>query len=211
MGREGWFSKLKKRWGNREEGEKRVGIYQKLIILAGVGVAVMLFSSFTSVQRQGSTEIRGPNETEQAVLAGKAKQEEQSMADYEDMYEAELKDILEKIVGVGEVSVMVTIESSEEVIVERDVNSRNQTTKEVDREKATREIQEVSKDERVVLVQGQQGEHPIVVKKIAPRVRGVLVVAKGAESMRVKSWIADAVHKALHVEPHKISILPKRG
>lgn len=44
-----------------------------------------------------------------------------------------------------------------------------------------------------------------------PRVRGVLVVAKGADNIQVKAWITEAVQKVLDVPAYKISILPKKG
>lgn len=214
--KKGWISKLFKLrglWGNGEEGEKRINIFQKLLVLAGIGAAVMIFSSFlTSRQDAVPLQNTNPPVNEQAVFASKDKSSsDMSMADYESFYENQLQEILEEVIGIGEVSVMVNLESTEEVIVEKDINVKNQQTKEVDKDRATRDITDTSRDEKVVLVQGERGEQPIVVKRVKPKVRGVLVVAKGAENMKVKAWITEAVQKSLHVEPHKISILPKRG
>lgn len=213
MSKMGWFSKLTKMFGGKgEEGEKGINHFQKLLVLAGIGAAVMIFSSFLT-SRQDAVPLQNvePPEKDQAVFAGKDKSSDMSMADYESFYENQLKEILEEVIGIGEVSVMVNLDSSEEVIVEKDINTKNQQTKEVDKDRATRDITDASRDEKVVLVQGEKGEQPIVVKRVKPKVRGVLVVAKGAENMKVKAWITEAVQKALHVEPHKISILPKKG
>lgn len=212
MGKD-WFSKLKQKWSGGEEGEKRLGAVQKLVLLGAIGAAVMIFSSFQTSQKPSSNAIQSSEsqENEQAVFSNKSRSADVSMADYEDYYVEQLKKILEEVVGVGEVSVMVNLDSTEEVIVEKDTNERSQTTKETDREQATREIRDASTERRVVLTQGSQGEQPIVVKRVKPKVRGVVVVANGAENMRVKSWIREAVQKALDVEPHKISVLPKRG
>lgn len=209
----GWFSKLKEKWGKGEEGEKRVSTFQKLLVLGGFGVAVMLFSSFHSGgQKVGPPAESAPPETEQAVFSSsKAKSGDLTIADYEELYETQLKGMLEEVLGVGEASVMVNLDSTEEVVVEKDLSVRSSTTKEVDKEKATRDINDSTRDEKVVLIRDDQGEQPIVVKRLKPRVRGVLVVAKGAENMKVKAFITDAVQKVLHVEPHKISILPKKG
>lgn len=212
MSKNGWFSKLKEKWGHREEGGKRVNTLQKLLVLGGIGAAIMMFSSIDTVMRvtePPQEPASSPNE--QAVFSSKAKSGDLSITDYEELYESQLKGILEEVVGVGEVSVMVNLDSGEEVVVEKDINVRNSQTKEVDKDKATRDITDSSRDERVVLVNGGQGDQPIVVKTLKPRVRGVLVVAKGAESVKVKALITDAIQKALHVEPHKISILPKKG
>ncbi|WP_134699602.1 stage III sporulation protein AG [Ammoniphilus sp. YIM 78166] len=208
----GWFSKLKEKWGNGEEGKKRVSTFQKLIVLGGIGVAVMLFSSFQSVGQ----EVKPPEDpvsshADQAVFSTKVKSSDMTIADYEELYESQLKGMLEEVLGVGEVSVMVNLDSTEEVVVEKDISVRSSTTKEVDKEKATRDINDSTRDEKVVIIRADEGEQPIVLKRLKPRVRGVLVVAKGAENMKVKAFITDAVQKVLHVEPHKISILPKKG
>lgn len=209
----GWFSKLKQKLGNGKEDEKRVGTFQKLIILGGIGAAVMILSTFQPIKQEDvGGQANDPPANEQAVFSSsKEKSGNMTMSDYESVYEEQLKAILEEVIGVGDVSVMVNLESTEEVVVEKDVNERSQVTKEVDKEKATRDIQDSSKDQKVVLVQSGQGEHPIIVKKVKPKVRGVLVVAKGAENMKVKALVTEAVQRVLHVEPHKISILPKKG
>jgi stage III sporulation protein AG len=210
VSKDSWFVRLLSKVKGGEEGEKRLGTYPKLLILAGLGVAVMIFSSFgTGPKSAGQQEIRGPNKDQPAFMS-KDKSSDASMDDYASAYEQQLKKILEEVVGIGEVSVMVNLESSEEVVVEKDVNTKNQTTREMDKEKATRDVTDNTRDEKVVLVSEGQGQHPIVLKKLAPKVNGVLIVAKGADNLKVKAAILDAVEKVLHVEPHKISIQPKK-
>lgn len=211
MNKDGWLTRIIQKLKGGKEGGKRLGTYQMLFILAGIGVIVMILSSFSPGQKLVTVqEIRGPN-TEQPVFANKTKSADSSIDEYASMYEDQLKKILEEVVGVGEVSVMVNLESSEEVVVEKDVNSKNTITKEMDKDKATRDITDTTKDEKVVLVSEGQSQHPIVLKKVSPKVSGVVIVAKGAENLKVKASILDAVQKVLHVEPHKISILPKKG
>ena len=212
MSDKGWFSKLKEKWGNGEEGEKRVGTFQNLLILAGVGAAVMIFSSFNTVQQEAvPSKNNEQNQTEQPVFSNKTNSGDYSMAAYEEMYENQLKEILEEVIGIGKVSVMINLDSSEEVVVEKNLQLNTRTTKEVDKDRATRDITESTRDEQVILIQGEQGESPVVVKRVKPKIRGVLVVANGVESMKVKALISEAVQRVLHVEPHKISILPKKG
>ncbi|MNN46313.1 hypothetical protein D3C81_1606920 [compost metagenome] len=47
-------------------------------------------------------------------------------------------------------------------------------------------------------------------KKIKPKVRGVLIVAKGAENKTVKALIVDAVEKGLNVPAYRISVVPRK-
>lgn len=53
------------------------------------------------------------------------------------------------------------------------------------------------------------GEQPIVLKKLKPQVRGVLVVAKGAENLKVKAAMIEAIQRVLDVPMHRISVMPK--
>jgi len=131
------------------------------------------------------------------------------MQDYEAMYESQLKEVIGKIVGVDNVSVMVNLESSEETVVEKDRRETEQVTEESDQKGGTRKINEHTVEDKVVLYRTEEGEKPIVVKRIKPRVRGVLIVAEGAEDLKRKELIIDAVQRVLDVPVHRISVLPK--
>ncbi|MNT81417.1 hypothetical protein D3C72_2210110 [compost metagenome] len=52
---------------------------------------------------------------------------------------------------------------------------------------------------------------PLITKKIKPKIRGVLVVARGAENKIVKQLIVDAVEKGLNVASYQISVVPRKG
>jgi stage III sporulation protein AG len=48
-----------------------------------------------------------------------------------------------------------------------------------------------------------------VIKTVKPHVRGVLVVAKGAEQPRIQAIIMESVQRVLEVPPHRIGIQAK--
>lgn len=198
--------------GGGEQGTKKVGAFRWLIIIGCLGVALMILSSFFSVHDdvmpQELPSVKKQDEEAEATWKGK-KDESMTMKDYESMYASELSEVLDKVVGVDDVSVVVNLESSEEEVVEKDVRTNEQVTAEEDPKGGTRRIQENSKDEKVVLQRGENGDVPIVVKKMKPRVRGVLVVAKGAENLQVKAAIIEAIQRVLDVPVHRISVLPK--
>jgi stage III sporulation protein AG len=106
---------------------------------------------------------------------------------------------------------MVNLESTPELIMAENRNNRSSTNQEMDKDRATRNQNDQTKDSEVVIVQGGKADQPVVVKTVKPRVRGVLVVAKGADNIQVKAWITEAVQKVLDVPAYKISILPKKG
>src|SRR5690606_12209808 len=127
---------------------------------------------------------------------------------FEARYEAAIRDILQKIAGVGEVDVMVTIDSTEELVVERRVEQRQQNTNEKDGQGGTRTISDASRSGQVVLVQAKGDQSPVVIKNIRPQTRGVVVVAAGADNLTVKKMIADAVERGLRVPAHRIPVIP---
>jgi len=132
-----------------------------------------------------------------------------SIPEYEEELENELKEMLSKIKGVGEVSVMINLDSTAEAVVEKNVQTQESTTDEKDSEGGNRQIKDQQRDEQVVILRKGDHEQPIVVKTNKPRVRGVLVVAPGAENMQVKAWISEAVQRVLDVPAHRVSVLPK--
>jgi len=106
---------------------------------------------------------------------------------------------------------MVNLDSTPELVVGKNTNTRSSTNQETDKERATRNQNDQSRDEQVVVVQGGKQDQPVILKTLKPKVRGVLVVAKGADNIQVKAWITEAVQKVLDVPAYKISILPKKG
>lgn len=113
--------------------------------------------------------------------------------------EVRLKEILEKIVGVGTVDVLVTLDSTEESILERNTQESQQITDENDPNGGKRHITSITKDGQVVLYEVSGDQKPIITKTINPRIRGILIVAKGAENVTVRRLITNAVEKGINV------------
>lgn len=204
-----WLQQL---LGGGPGGEKRVQTFRWLIIMGLTGAALMILSTFLNVKEVDPIGAgrASPGQEEQPVF-GKGSKEQTTFRDYEEAYQRQLQELLVKIVGVGEVEVLVTIDSTEEIAVERNVKETQQVTDEKDQHGATRHITDVNRDGQVVLydVSGG-GKQPLITKTIKPKIRGVVVVAKGAENLTVKKMITEAVERGLDVPAHRISILPRK-
>lgn len=212
------LAKWKKLWEGDEGGAKKLKPMHYFIVILGIGIAIMILTDFMRVEKDqplgiGSinNDSTGPPTNEQVSPAMGSSPAPDIIAEYENIYETQLRDILSTVVGVGDVEVMVNLESTPELIVEKNTNTRSSTNQETDKEKATRNQNDQSRDEEVVIVQGGKQDQPVVIKTMKPRVRGVLVVAKGADNIQVKAWMTEAVQKVLDVPAYKISILPKKG
>ena len=130
---------------------------------------------------------------------------------YEKRQEERLKEALEKVEGVGEVEVMITLKSSWQKIVEKDRPSSSQTVEEADAGGGTRQTQEVSRSETTVYREESGERTPYVVKELEPEVEGVIVIARGGGNASVKQNILEAVQALFPVEAHKIKIMKMEG
>ncbi|RAP76487.1 stage III sporulation protein AG [Paenibacillus montanisoli] len=206
-----WLEGLESSVGKGQGGPRRVKTLRWLLIIGSIGVALMLMNSFLSYQRvpaadQAASGAAPPDET----VLGKAAVAPSSFEEIEQPLEARLKDILELIVGVGQVDVLVTVDSTEEVTVHVDEKESQQITNETDKNGGKRSITSITKEGKVVLYNTEGDTAPIIVKKIQPKIRGVLVVAKGAENGTVRTLLIDAVEKGLNVPINRISVVPRK-
>lgn len=131
-----------------------------------------------------------------------------STEEYAAYLEGKLKKMLESVQGVGEVEVMITLESSEERIVEKDMTAERSQTEEQDSAGGTRTVSSSNTGYQTVYQEGSQGS-PFVVKTITPKVEGVLVVAEGAGKGNMTGEITQVVQALFGVEAHKVKVLEK--
>jgi stage III sporulation protein AG len=212
-----WWKALEERLGGGPGGASRMNTFRWLLVVAGVGGVFMILNSFLTVQEveppydsPASLRDEVPPPTTDVQAFGSGALKESKFALYEASYEESLKEILQKIVGVGEVDVLVTIDATEEIITERNMTETQQETTERDPNGANRHITQMSRSGEIVLYTESGDQTPIIRKTIKPAVRGVFIVAEGAENVTVKKMMIEAVERGLGVPPHKISIAPSK-
>lgn len=208
-----WLSWLEQAIGGGPGGSKRVQTFRWLMLVGLAGAAAMIVHSFISVEpiEPGSNQASPfPVNDQSKEVFGNREDQTAQFRTYELSYENQLKEIVQNIAGVGGVDVMVTIDSTEEIVVYRDEERLHKTTEERDRENASRHITEISESGKIVLHEVSGREQPIVIKTINPKIRGVVVVAAGAEHAQVKQLIIDTVSKGLDVPVHRISVVPRK-
>ncbi len=120
-----------------------------------------------------------------------------------------LEQILEHIDGISEVKVFINYAGSKEGIYARSYEESTRNTLEVDREGGTREIEELNRrEEHVLLRDGGGGEEALLLKEIMPEIKGVLVVARGAEISYLRLEVVRAIQSVLDLPVHRIAFLP---
>ncbi len=132
-----------------------------------------------------------------------------SVGKYETYLNQNLKNILEQIQGVSDVSVMATVDSTGKKIYQNNVKSQDDRTEETDRNGGSRRVNQRSEDSQVVMVDNNGQKEPVVIGEEQPAVRGVLIVARGIEAPAVRAEIMEAVAAVLDIPNYKVKVLLK--
>ncbi len=182
----------------------------QLVIFLLFGVLLLVIAIPTEDRRKntdGETEDNGMEPS-----AAEAEGKEDTDLSYERRLEERLKEALQKVEGVGEVEVMITLKASSERIVEKDQPSTSQTVEEQDAGGGSRSTEERGWSETTVYREDSDGSRtPYVIKEMEPQVEGVLVIAGGGGSPEVKQNIMEAVQALFSIDAHKIKIMKMEG
>jgi stage III sporulation protein AG len=205
-----WLQWFERKIGGGPSGGKRVQTMRWLIIVGLIGVSIMILNSFVQVKQVDSMDqSRASPDMTKEVFVG-AEKEKTPFEKYEEAYAAKLRAILENLAGVGDVDILVTVESTEETVPHRDLNETQRITDEKDNNGASRHLTEVTKDGRIVIVEVSGKEQPIIQKIVKPKISGVAIVAEGAENITVQKLIKEIVSKGLDVSTHRITVAPRK-
>ena len=151
---------------------------KQIYLIFILGVIVLIFSSLFNSSNPREKELETENEISTEFL------------------EKKLEDILPQISGVGKVDVMITYDTSGEMIA-------------VSNDKILTEESKESVDKEIVMKSNGSEKEPFISKEIKPVVRGVLVVAEGAEVQATKINLTKAVSSVLDVPINRVEVLPK--
>lgn len=125
--------------------------------------------------------------------------------------EQHLKETLSKIADVGEVEVMITLQASRELVVEKEQPIVRSSTEEVDSQGGSRKVSELDSGENTVYRTDGSLSEPYVVKTLVPEIEGVLVVARGAGNGTVNRTIVEIVQALFGVDAHKVKVVKMSG
>ncbi len=112
---------------------------------------------------------------------------------------AEIEKMIRQISGVNKAYVFISYEDEGKTEYAYDYKG------DVAR-KAEDDLQENTNSQMVIARQSGD-EHPVVIRRIRPTVKGVTVIVQGDGSAELKYQIFDAVKSALGVEAHKIEVI----
>ena len=123
----------------------------------------------------------------------------------EDM-ENKLVHILEKVDGVGQVEVMITLKSSRESVLNKDASEESQTEEE--NSNGTKKYSQNDKREEETVLADASGESaPYVIKELAPEISGVIIACEGADNNTVAAAVTQAAQVLFGISSNHIKVL----
>ncbi len=159
---------------------KHIEIYLTIIV-ALIIIAIYLSSLGLGSSKQTSTNDKNNSNSPTTFSTS---------AEYVDYLENKLDNVLSSVQGASNVNVIITLESGFEYEYATEEETKQTSSGSVTTTK-------------LVLVDGK----PVVVKEYYPTIKGIVVVAKGAQDVKVKMDILTLIQTVIEVENAKITIL----
>ena len=180
-----------------------------LIVLILTGVLLVIIALPVGDGRKKESGAEEEREGSSAMDTDESENREESYSDemYARRLEQRLKELLSGMEGVGQVKVMITLESSPEVVVEKDRSIVRSSTEENDAQGGSRTVSQTQTQETTVFDTDDGVDKPYVVKTLPPKVEGVVVVAQGAGSGTVDRTIVEMVQALFGLEAHKVKVV----
>jgi len=185
---------------NKEKtGKRKLSTIENLILIVVIGLIIILAGSYLAKSNDTEDTMKEegilPGTEKRMVQSGYSLEGQEIVADIE----KRLSELLSKVEGAGQVSVMVYADtSSEQVPAYNDIqDTRND-------ERVDGRSLEVSETRQLALA---GTDEPVILKVIIPQITGVIVVAEGADDVLVKAQLNNAVCTLLGIPEHRVQIL----
>lgn len=192
---------VKQEWKNGSLLKK-----DRLLIILLTGVLLLVIALPVSKEPE-TTSKKGRTQTR---LEGSGNGE----TNYANQLENRLEQALSQVEGVGQVTVMVTLKSSSEKVIEKDRESTSEDVKEEDSQGGERSTWKSSSKEETIYEAGEssssgQDQKPYVTKELNPEIEGIVVIAEGGDEPVVVENITEAVQALFSVDTHKIKVMKR--
>lgn len=185
----GILDKLKQNKPTEKDNKKNLDYLLIFVLIVIVGL--LYFSSFFTQQSTDNTDTS-------AATAN-------TVVNSSDDLEEELKGVLSKIEGVGEVDVMITYETGSEIVPALSVEETTSTKTNNSNDNTDTSETKSTSTKPVTVSSGGENSLLVLVKK-EPVVNGVIVVAEGAGDIKTKLALQRAVQTVLNIDSSNIDI-----
>jgi len=125
---------------------------------------------------------------------------------YEEKQKIDLKNILKKMNGVGDVEVMMSFDNGEKKVPAYDTSAQKSTTEETDTEGGKRVNNQNTDSSKIVMTTSDGNNEPFILTTYKPKINGVIILAEGAENSKTKYEIEQAVSKLYNLSLDKVNV-----
>lgn len=179
---------------------KRIGVLRIIILL----IAVIIIIVCSLPEKNKTITIEKINE----------QQEKEEFFCYEKQLEKRLEDILGQLDGIDSVDVMISLSSTSEKVLEKNIQTE-ENIQEEDKKNGDdiekKQNKSNTKTSEVVLMGNASAEVPYVLKEKSPVIQGVIVAAEGRMTKTKISEISEAVQALFGIDAHKIKVIEKKS
>ena len=189
-----------------EKGKEKVlslGVKQwGMFLVAGLCCLVIVFPMGDKKESESVGERREEKQFEDNEEISYLEEET-----YVAQLEKRLTGILSDVENVGEVKVMITVESTVQKSILRDGSYEKESVTETDSAGGSRITLEEKREETTVFYDIEGTSTPYILSETYPKITGVVVIAKGCGTGSVDLDILNAVQVLFDVPAHKIKIM----
>ena len=170
----------------KKQGGKKwlavLGTYKYVLIVIAAGILCL---AWPSASREEEAERAAEGQVDAGAL------------------QAEMEEILGAIQGVGELRLMLTVDTGPQRELAGDTS--------LSYSGSTQAPEDYSRTAETVVVSGGGEEQVVVTREIYPRFRGALVVCQGADDPAVKLSVVEAVSALTGLGSDRISVIRGQG
>ena len=187
------------------EGQNRNKLIENTIVVIVIGIILIIagntiFGGGGKKQQQEETQ---PKTVVQEELIHTSSEIDET--------ERKLKAILSQIQGAGKIDVMITYATTRENVPAYDIKKSQSKTVEKDSEGGTRDISQEDYASSLAYKDSVNGgKEPVILKELQPEIKGVLVVAEGADRVEVRERIMTSVMVLFDIPAHKVHVVQRK-
>ncbi len=165
------------------------------IIVVGILAVIILFivfHDFSKPQTSSASEVSTSGTS--------------STFEYAKELETRIEGALSKISGAGNVKVLLTFDGVKELVLAKQTDEKTSKTNNQASNGTLNSTETTTVSTEPVLIKENGSTNPIVLMEILPEVKGVIVIAQGANNIRVKLDLLKAIQALLKVDSSQVEI-----
>lgn len=157
-----------------------------IVIIGVVGMLLILLSEKFQSDDSGASKTQAP-EDYYSLSNG-----------YKDKIQSELLSIIKKIDGVGDVDILVTVDGTTEYVYAEELDKQSDESD---------DKQSEGYNNKIVIIDENGSQKPLIKKIVEPKVTGVLVVCSGGDRYEIIEKVYKAVSAALNIPTSSVCVV----